>query len=283
MRKLLRGIFVVLFVFAVVTTAHGSRVPKILFNSDLKAELPSIAIDGQLLDSLREIGEVLGISFSPGDNAGVPETSEPASPPLSSQQLLDLAKPATVKITAITSTKRVGAEILTNYVSGTGFNIDPSGLIVTNSHVISGAQEISVRFANGFTAGAALVADDKENDLALLQLMDKGQTYPSLKLGDSEKIKTGQKITVFGYPLGVEELIASTGTIGNLSNKITGSQVSMMEVTAEIQQGNSGSPVLDERGNVIGIIAATLISETPFYSEQFGGAIPVNTLKKILP
>ncbi len=277
-------LFFFLFVAAAAVT-YGSQTAKIIFNNQyLKTDVPPLIINGRVLVPLRAIGEALGVDISWDSNIdSVIISTEPDAQALTKEQLLEIAKPATVEITAVTHTEEDKSGVFMEYSTGTGFNIDPSGLIVTNSHVIANAKSISVRFPNGVTSDAGLIVDDKKKDLALLKLTSSSRTYPMMKLGNSDSLSIGERVVIIGNPEGAG-LKVSEGMITDLSVKVTNLRIPLLEITADLHPGNSGSPVLDAQGRVIGIISVKIEKkggsnvETPL-----GGAIPVNLLKEILP
>jgi regulator of sirC expression with transglutaminase-like and TPR domain len=155
---------------------------------------------------------------------------------------------------------------------GTGFVISEDGLIATNLHVIGEARPITVQLADGSKHEAAAVhASDRKLDLAIVKI-DAKKKLKALPLGDSAKLPAGQSIIALGHPRGLEHSVVA----GVLSGKRDMDGVSMLQLAIPIEQGNSGGPVLDFEGKVIGIV--TLKS---LVTANLGFAVPVNALKHL--
>ncbi|MDH6230414.1 serine protease Do [Mesorhizobium soli] len=138
---------------------------------------------------------------------------------------------------------------------GSGFIIDPNGTIVTNYHVVDGASEIKVTLDDGTELPAKLLGRDSKTDLAVIQV-DAGKPLPVLKWGDSDKLMTGDQVLAIGNPFG----IGTTVTAGIVSARgrdlHSGPYDDFIQVDAAINHGNSGGPLVDMQGNVIGINSA---------------------------
>ena len=171
--------------------------------------------------------------------------------------------------------------------TGSGFVLDKEGYILTNYHVVEGADEITVKFHEDPKAyPAKLVGSAPPLDLALLKVdvPDKGMLHP-IPLGDSDRLKVGQKAIAIGNPFGLEFTVTE-GIISAIRTN-PGAESSLIprliQTDAAINPGNSGGPLLDSRGEVIGINAAII---NPNGVPQFAGigfAIPINLAKKYLP
>lgn len=180
-----------------------------------------------------------------------------------------------------------GNTTMTELGSGSGFIIDPSGLIVTNEHVIKNATEIYVNLASGAQIEAEIVGVDEWSDLAVLKinLMDLPEncrTLPYVTFGDSKKVRVGQTAIAIGNPLGMD--FARTVTAGIISAvdrvvNVDDRQYSLIQTDAAINAGNSGGPLLDIKGNVIGINQIKISSAG---IEGLGFAIPANQAKPII-
>lgn len=155
---------------------------------------------------------------------------------------------------------------------GTGFVVSEDGLIATNLHVIGEARPISVQLADGSKHDATIVqASDRKLDLAIVKI-DVKQKLKPLPLGDSNNLKQGQAIVALGHPRGLEYSVVT----GVLSGKREFDGVSMLQLAIPIEQGNSGGPVLDTQGRVVGIVTMKSL-----VTNNLGFAVPVNALKKI--
>lgn len=166
---------------------------------------------------------------------------------------------------------------------GSGFVIDKSGYILTNRHVIDDADKIQVNFADGKSYDAKLVGKDARTDVALLKIEPR-QTLTVLPLGDSAAEDIGEWVMAIGNPFG----LSGTVTVGVVSFKgrpLTlgpqGTNVDMIQTDASINPGNSGGPLLNTRGEVIGI-NTLIITQGAMQSAGVGFAVPINVAKDIL-
>ena len=162
---------------------------------------------------------------------------------------------------------------------GSGF-IFSEGLIITNAHVISGSNKVIVGLNNGKKYKAKLIGQDFFTDLAVLEIEGKGP-WPIAKLGDSTKIKVGDWAIAVGNPFGLENTV-TLGIISNLKRNVTqlgiyDKKLELIQTDAAINPGNSGGPLLNSKGEVIGI--NTLIRSGPGAGLSF--AIPINKAKEI--
>ena len=162
---------------------------------------------------------------------------------------------------------------------GSGF-IFADGLIMTNSHVVSGSDKVSVGLTNGNKLKAKLVGQDRFTDLAVLKIEGKGP-WPKAQLGDSTKIKVDDWAIAVGNPFGLENTV-TLGLISNLKRNVTqlgiyDKKLELIQTDAAINPGNSGGPLLNSNGEVIGI--NTLIRSGPGAGLSF--AIPINRAKEI--
>lgn len=163
--------------------------------------------------------------------------------------------------------------------SGSGFVISPDGLIVTNYHVVDGATELSVTI-DGEVYEAEVRGSDPATDLALLEI-EADKELPYLALGDAEALRVGEWIMVIGSPLRLENSV-SVGVVSakgrNINITPDASLENFIQTDAAINFGNSGGPLVNLRGEVVGI--ATAINQG---AENIGFAVPVTTLQRILP
>jgi S1-C subfamily serine protease len=163
---------------------------------------------------------------------------------------------------------------------GSGFVIDKEGHVLTNYHVIAEARQVKVTLHNGKDYKATVVGTDRAHDLAVIQI--KGPGLTPMVLGDSRNLQVGQKVYAIGNPFG----LAGTMTRGIISSirpvrEPDGLQIEeAIQTDAAINPGNSGGPLLNWRGEVIGI--NTLIASSVGQSAGIGFAIPVNTAKAVL-
>ncbi len=166
---------------------------------------------------------------------------------------------------------------------GTGFLIDADGTIATNHHVIEGATRVQVKFLSGsvFEDGDLLV-DDEKADLALLRIdltrpLDGSRVdVKPLGLGNSDDVVVGEHAIVIGNPLGLE----STLTDGLVSSRRVYEGRPWIQFSAPISSGNSGGPILNMRGEVIGVTTASIASGR--VAQNLNLAVPINELKKLI-
>jgi serine protease Do len=156
--------------------------------------------------------------------------------------------------------------------TGSGFIISPDGYILTNNHVVQNAQKITVKTKDEKQYRAKIIGRDKYSDLAVIKI--DGHDLKPVKLGDSSKIRPGQWAIAIGSPQGLDHTV-TLGIISALSRQIPElSNVSFIQTDAAINPGNSGGPLLNIKGEVIGINTAILGS-----AQNIGFAIPVNVAK----
>jgi serine protease Do len=165
---------------------------------------------------------------------------------------------------------------------GSGFVYDRNGLILTNNHVVEDAGAISVKFADGRELPATIVGRDKHTDVAVVRVDDKGLT--PLPLGDSDAIEVGDWVVAVGNPFELSHTV-SAGILsakGRTSKDVHGLDPSgyfnFLQTDAAINQGNSGGPLINLRGEVVGINSAIRAN-----ANNIGFAIPINMVKQLLP
>lgn len=170
---------------------------------------------------------------------------------------------------------------------GSGFVYDTQGHIITNNHVISGAQEVTVRFVDGNIYSAKVIGTDPFNDIAVLQITDdfSEETLNPLPLANSAELEVGQQIVAIGNPFGLSNTM-TTGIVSQvgrlLPNYESGYSIpSVIQTDAAINPGNSGGPMLNLEGQVIGI--NTAIQSTTGDFSGIGFAVPSNTIKRLVP
>jgi len=189
--------------------------------------------------------------------------------------VVDDVSPAVVSISIgkISSTKEfdpIGA--------GSGFVIAPDGYIATNSHVVSRAPQIETVFMDGRKFKAAMIGEDPSTDIALLRVNASG--LPFAQLGESADLKVGQLVIAMGNPYGFQSTV-STGVISALSRSLRSQEGRLIENiiqhTAPLNPGNSGGPLLDSRGRVIGINTAIIAS-----AQGIGFSVPSSTARWVV-
>jgi 2-alkenal reductase len=168
--------------------------------------------------------------------------------------------------------------------TGSGFVFDTGGYIVTNNHVVEGARDMLVRFADGTVVEAELVGADVDSDLAVIRVDVAENLLHPVELGDSAALRVGQRAIAVGNPFGLEQTM-TTGIISALGRVVRQdsgfSLPELIQTDAAINPGNSGGPLLDSRGRVIGV--NTFIFSSSGSSAGVGFAVPVNTVKRVVP
>ena len=173
---------------------------------------------------------------------------------------------------------------------GSGAIIDTEGHIITNNHVISGAQQIQVTLANGNIYSAQLVGTDTTTDLAVIKLDNPPSGLKAVEFADSDKLAVGKNVMAIGNPLGYDDT-ATTGIVSALNRPVTVTDdnnneivTNAVQIDAAINPGNSGGPTFNAAGQVIGInssIASTATSSDSAGSIGIGFAIPSNLVKRV--
>ena len=227
--------------------------------------------------------------FKPVANAGRfwsgPDVARSAG--LSSDELnnIDIYKTAhlaTVNITSTVYRRTIFWEVYPSKDQGSGFLISGDGKILTNSHVITNEQQIEVTLSDQSRYKGKLLSRDAGNDLALVQITPR-KKVPSLHLGDSDGLQVGQKVLAIGNPFGLEGTL-TTGVVSSMGRTIQGEDSRKLEgliqTDAAINLGNSGGPLLDSAGSVIGINTAILGPNGG--NIGIGFAMPINRAKLML-
>ena len=197
-------------------------------------------------------------------------------------QVYKAVSPAVVNITSTTIQYDFFFNVFPSQGSGSGFLIDDKGDILTNFHVVNGAKTIEVTLPDQTRHKAKLVGRDRNSDLAVIKIDDK-KNLPFVKLGSSDNLQVGQKVLAIGNPFGQFQGTLTTGIISSLSRNIKDQEGRVLEdviqTDAAINPGNSGGPLLNSRGEVIGINTAIF---GPGTNVGIGFAIPVNSIKAVL-
>ena len=175
-----------------------------------------------------------------------------------------------------------------NAVSGSGFVISSnatSSYIVTNYHVINNVQDIKVFFANGDSYDATLVGGEEDNDIAVLRI--EVGNLQTVTLGDSDALNVGENVYAIGNPLGELTFTFTGGYVSAKDRSVTmsdGTVMNMLQTDTAINNGNSGGPLFNEYGQVIGIVSAKLSSSSSSEAsvEGLGFAIPINDVRDMI-
>ena len=179
---------------------------------------------------------------------------------------------------------------------GSGFVFDKQGHIITNYHVIEGAEDLEVDFSSGLKVRGTVIAKDTDSDLAVIAVKVPEAALFPLEMGDSDQIKVGQSVVAVGDPFGLTGtmttgIVSAKGrtltSIRQTSDGIPFSAGGLIQTDAAINPGNSGGPLLDLKGRVIGVNRAIRTTSTTESGDPtnsgVGFAIPVNIVKRVVP
>jgi S1-C subfamily serine protease len=169
---------------------------------------------------------------------------------------------------------------------GSGFVVDKAGHIVTNFHVVDGAKQVRVSFSNGASMKATVVGTDPSSDLAVLKIDASSRALTPLPLGDSDQIKVGDPVVAIGNPFGLDRTVTS-GIVSAIQRAITapnGYTIDhVIQTDASINHGNSGGPLLNGRGEVIGVNSQIETGNSGTGGNVgIGFAVPSNTVKTVI-
>lgn len=206
--------------------------------------------------------------------------AEAASKPETEEELTVSIYKQTVRATVFLSSSYVAGPAK-NTTSGTGFILDESGTVVTNAHVIDGAHHVMAQLYDGQRIPVEVLGIDHYTDVAVLKLTGFTGKLPTVRLGSSEKLRVGQRTLVIGNPYGLGFGL-STGIISGIDRTpptldFMVPRVPLLQTTAPINPGDSGGPLLDSDGHVIGLTTALLAG-----TQNIGFAIPINLVKEVV-
>lgn len=258
------------------------------------------------------IGSVLGVSViysldNSRFNNGPANTASPQAPQNTAGSInSDLLRPGTTEIPDVSApaisqeepiveiAEKRGPSVVSIFVEtptgqgwGSGVIFTEDGYIITNHHVVENAQRITVYLSDGTELEAGLAGTDERTELAVVKILKEG-TYPAAPLGNSSDLKVGELVVVIGTPLGLSSTVTS-GIVSALDRTVDadGRRFQMIQTDAAVNPGNSGGPLFDKEGNVIGII--TMKEVTTYDSngnaisvEGLGYAIPIDDAKSIV-
>jgi len=194
------------------------------------------------------------------------------------------ASPGVVHITSTVLSQDFFFRVVPERGTGSGFVVDDKGLILTNNHVVENAERLEVTLADKSKVAAKLVGRDPENDIAVIRVNVSREKLTPLHLGDSSQLQVGQMAIAIGNPFGLDRTITRgvVSAVGRSFKSDTGRSIrNVIQTDAAINPGNSGGPLLNSRGEVIGV--NTAIYTPSGGSVGIGFAVPVNTVKKLLP
>jgi len=208
------------------------------------------------------------------------ETSFFAKKNLTLIELFEKSEEGVVKI----KVERIGSEGDNGSV-GSGFVYDNLGHIITNAHVVDGADKATVTFLDGSQYNAEIIGEDRFTDIAVIKVSEKPRLLHPLQIGDSSLLQVGEQVAAIGNPFGLSGSMTS-GIVSQMGRLIASPDTAfsipdVIQTDAAINPGNSGGPLLNMKGQVIGINTAILSGTGEFAGVGF--AIPSNTVSKIVP
>jgi S1-C subfamily serine protease len=250
-----------------------------------------VAVISSIGGSTTTVREVVEADQQPPD----PASFAIASKPLTIHEIYANAAPGVVQVTA-TSKVAVQPDPLldpfgfggttpeTQEALGSGFVIDKAGHIVTNYHVVQGAQRVQVSFSNNEHLDATVVGRDPATDVAVLQVKAQSRALTPLELGNSDLVRVGDAVVAIGNPLGEDRSITS-GIVSALQRRIyspNGEPIdNVIQTDAALNHGNSGGPLLNTQGRVIGVNSQIQTANGSDGNIGIGFAIPINTVKNV--
>ena len=219
-----------------------------------------------------------------------------ASKPLTIHDIYDRDAPGVVQVTATSRVRTQASPFLdpfgfggpvtqTQQALGSGFVVDKAGHIVTNYHVVQGASRVEVSFSNQERLPARIVGRDPSTDLAVLQVRATSRALTPLTLGDSDLVRVGDAVVAIGNPLGEDRSITA-GIVSALERRIyapNGAPIDhAIQTDAALNHGNSGGPLLNARGQVVGVTSQIQTTGSNAGNIGIGFAIPVNTVNTVV-
>ena len=227
--------------------------------------------------------------------AALPASETQATPPLTEQGSVALADlvasllPSVVNISILKQEPRAdgsmaeGAGEMTppKRLVGSGFVIDPDGYVLTNHHVVEGAYKVMVVLSDERSYPAQVVSTNDRPDLALLKI-DAGHRLPAVRMGDSDGLRIGETVIAIGNPLGLSSTV-TVGVVSALNRDISDTMIDdYIQTDAAINRGNSGGPLFNTKGEVVGVNSANISRDVSAGSIGLGLAIPSNDARFVV-
>ena len=242
---------------------------------------------GENTTTVREV-----VEFGPGPGDVSSRTG--SSKALSLRQIYKEDAPGVVQVTSTRTVSSPRSKWFGNSFApttevkrylGSGFVIDKAGYIVTNDHVVAGAQSIYVSFSTNDSMKARVVGKDPSTDIAVLKVEVSARALKPLTLGNSDNVQVGDQVAAIGNPLGYDRSI-SAGIVSALQRSLTapdGTSIDrVIQTDAPLNHGNSGGPLLNPQGQVIGVTSAVNWGPGTRENTGIGLAIPINTVRDVV-
>jgi S1-C subfamily serine protease len=242
------------------------------------------ALGGGFVSAAVVSAVLLGTGIAGDDNSAAPATVPATTTPVVSSggdNRGDLVRSVYAAASPSVVSVRTGSG------SGTGFLVDSDGTIVTNAHVVGDSSQVQVRFDDkGSLVNADVLSVDTSTDLAALKVDSVPDGVQPLKLANSDQVQVGDTAIAIGYPLGLDRT-ATAGIVSGLERQISApngfSIDKVIQTDAAVNPGNSGGPLLNARGEVIGVNSQIATAGGGEGNVGIAFAIPVNTVKQVLP
>ena len=243
---------------------------------------------GEHTTTIREL-----VPNPPSAAGDVSQTSQQR--PLTVRAIYDHDAPGVVQVTTTTKVKLPQTDWFGNPFGpsgtevqrslGSGFVIDKAGFIVTNYHVVGNAQSVHVSFSNNDSMKAEIIGKDPATDVALLKVEASSRALKPLPLGDSDGIHVGDQVAAIGNPLGLDRSI-TLGIVSALHRSLTSPEGTpidrVIQTDAALNHGNSGGPLLNAQGQVVGVSSAISTGDAGEGNIGIGFAIPINTVRDVV-
>ena len=246
-----------------------------------------------VLGGLVAVGAVALLGGLEGDTTVVTETVQatrtelgPANGAMSVNEIYETAAPGVVQINSTTKSDGSTSTAGEQHALGSGFVVDKSGHIVTNYHVVEGADQITVSFSNRDTVEATLVGTDPSTDLAVLRVGVDAKALTPLPLGNSDIVEVGDPVVAIGNPFGLDRT-ATAGIVSAVQRLISSPDPRftidhVIQTDAPINKGNSGGPLLDNQAEVIGVNTQIETGGNSTGNVGIGFAVPSDTVKDVV-
>ena len=283
--------------YANVEGEHTSAPRRVKKRGGVK--IAALALSCALLGGAVSGGAVWAVANRMGGGAVVKETSiqvsarqaEPAAvipnagssrTALSWAQIYESQVGSVVSINTTGNSYNVFGQVVPTASAGSGFVLTSDGYIVTNYHVVDGGTAVKVTLYNGEEYDASIIGGDKDYDIAVLKI--EGEKFQTVTVGDSSLLKVGDPVCAIGNPLGELTFSQSEGIASSVNRAINvdGTPFNMIQVTCAINPGNSGGPLLNQYGEVMGIVSAKYSSYASTSVEGLGFAIPINDVLSMI-